>query len=617
MSCRLGLVAAAVLLVSSPAMAQKKTLIVSIDGCRPDAFLLAKAPNVNTLIDAGAASFDARNTLLYGESGPNYSSMLTGTWLKHGVTSNDYNASNAGNEFPGNHFDEWPHMFSYLEAADPSLYTAQFVGWGPINKGTWADHYANEVGALGDSGNAARIATLLTNGDPDVIFWQISAVDSAGHSGSGFSPTNPAYVNAITTADTYYGTVLTALRNRPGYIDGSEEWLILTVTDHGGYGTSHHLPAPGHELEIQRTFYIATGSGVVPGANLGQPRVYDVAVTTMAHMGLETAGLNLDGKVVPAEPTTRWRLDQSGDVSTTTNWTAGVPNGGGYTANFGAPISAQRTVTIDVPVTYGTMNFGSPHNYTLAGAQVLELKAAGTGIATVAVTQSGPGGGHVVSAPIMLASPLDLNVAPGAAITLSGGISNPSGMAITKTGDGSATLAGPQSHGQAATLTVSGGTLKLSDTTTFASPITNSALVEFEVTAGITWTFSGALDSTGTLTKSGDGTLIVSGTQNYSPGALFDVVNGTLVLMTDAGTQGADLRLRVSDATVLFACDQHLDTLILGDGAKAVFAGARVVVLNHLVFGDVDLGAAVLTPEPTALALLASCALGFSARRRR
>ena len=81
-------------------------------------------------------------------------------------------------------------------------------------------------------------------GDPDVIFWQISAPDSAGHS-HGFSPTSASYLTAIETADGYYGTILSALYGRPGYIDGSEEWLILSVPDHGGFGTSHHSEDPG------------------------------------------------------------------------------------------------------------------------------------------------------------------------------------------------------------------------------------------------------------------------------------------------------------------------------------------------------------------------------------
>lgn len=293
------LVAIALLLVGSTALAEKKALIVSIDGCRPDALQLAATPHVDALIAAGSVSYDGRNIMDYGGSGPNYSSMLTGVnWPKHGVTDNS---------FSGSHFDVWLNMYERLETFDPSLNTSSFVGWGPINPGTWTDQFADETGALGDTGNRNRIADMLTNEDPDVLFWQISIVDSTGHS-SGFNPASTAYLNAIATADAYYGTILDALYARPGYIDGSEEWLILTVTDHGGYGTSHHPEDGGltddQRLQMQRTFYVATGPGVGVGADIGQPRVYDVAVTAMEYMGLDTSGLDLDGVVVMPEPAT-------------------------------------------------------------------------------------------------------------------------------------------------------------------------------------------------------------------------------------------------------------------------------------------------------------------------
>lgn len=274
--------------------ATPKILIVSIDGCRPDALQLANTPNVDALIADGAASFDGRNILDYGSSGPNYSSMLTGVnYPKHGVTTNN----SGSNGFLGNHFDQWPHMFARIKASHPELYLAQFCGWGPINAGTWADRYADKVGARGDTGNRDDIIALLRTGNPDVIFWQISMVDSAGHSGA-FSPANSSYLAAIEQADRDYGKVLAALYNRPGYIDGSERWLILTVTDHGGYNKEHASPVAGHELEMQRTFYIATGPMVRVGADLGSPRVYDVAVTAMHYLGMDTSGMNLDGQVV-------------------------------------------------------------------------------------------------------------------------------------------------------------------------------------------------------------------------------------------------------------------------------------------------------------------------------
>jgi hypothetical protein len=156
----------------------------------------------------------------------------------------------------------------------------------------------------------------------------------------------------------------------------------------------------------------------------------------------------------------QWKNDSSGSASVPGNWTAGLPNGVGDTATFGAVITTERTVALDAPVTYGGMIFSNSHNYTIGGPQTLTLQAGGDAHAVVSVAQS-DAGGHQVSAPVVLASPLDIDVASGAAVTFSGPLGNPSGTAITKTGLGAATIGGGQTHGAGAALVVSGGTLNL------------------------------------------------------------------------------------------------------------------------------------------------------------
>jgi hypothetical protein len=135
--------------------------------------------------------------------------------------------------------------------------------------------------------------------------------------------------------------------------------------------------------------------------------------------------------------------------------------------------------------------------------------------------------------------------------------------------------------------------------------------------------FEGTLDNTagGTLTKTGDGTLVLAGTQQHGPGALLDVLGGIVEFNSDASGTGiiddAHLSIQVTGGEVRFGCNQYLDTLTIGDGGLVRLTGANTVVVRHLVLDGINLGATTLVPEPAALALLAAGAVGLARKRRR
>jgi len=536
------LVAALVVLSAAGATADPKVLLFSIDGCRPDALQAADTPNVDALIAAGAVSYTAESSHLYTHSGPNYSSMLTGVDTpKHGVIDNSFN---------GNHFDLWPSFFHRLRGTSASLYMASYVNWGPINTAIHINDVANMAGSGADTWVASQAANLLTTGNPDVLFVELEGVDTEGH-GRGFSLANPYYLQAIHTADGQVGSVLNALHARPGYISGAEDWLVVATTDHGGQGTGHE---PSGGAETWTTFMITTGRSVTPGASIGSPRVYDVAVTAMQHMGLNTAGMNLDGSIVGIAESI-WNVNGNGNWSSAASWTGAVPNGIRTKVTFSGALGAPRVVTVDAPVAVTEMVFNGPNTYTLTGPSPVALQAVGD-----ARVQS-MGGNHEISAGMTVQAHARIAVDSGE-LAISGRLDNTAGKTITKTGSARLILAGDQAWGSGAAVNVNAGTLKYELESSRAVTVAGGNSVTVAAGAVLELAGSRSALSDGThhvnvITDSGTSLLNVSGTGQAVGG--IDGAGNTVI------QPGADLT----------ADYIHQDTLeILGTGSVTIRPGA-------------------------------------------
>ncbi len=213
-----------------------KLLILGIDGCRPDALLLAQTPNMRALVESGTYSWYALSRPPT-KSGPCWSSIMTGVWNdKHGVTDNT---------FANSRHTQYPHFFKRLKDINPDFKIASLVYWGGINSGVTTN--ADYVRSISDDDDlAAETINLLNNDNYDCIFVQFGEIDAAGHS-DNFSPDSPQYIAAIEKIDGLVGNVLAALHNRPAY--SQENWLILTLADHGG-NASHHGGSVLNEMRV-------------------------------------------------------------------------------------------------------------------------------------------------------------------------------------------------------------------------------------------------------------------------------------------------------------------------------------------------------------------------------
>ena len=288
-----------------------KVLVVGMDGLRFDRLTRSPstAPVLHGLMAAGAfgtsllpygevdgqAGNGPSTSMAYTDSGPGWSSILTGVWPdRHGVT---------GNDFAGADYARYPDFLSRAAGTRPGLRTAAAVSWPElVRRGTLGRAIGRRVRYNGEfrgyrsaDRSVARTALRwLTKDDPDVVFVYFGATDEAGHA---TGPLSPAYDDALLAQDTHLGRLLEAIdarRSDPARAD--EQWSVVVTTDHGHLDTGGHGGDTRAEREV---FVVLTGPGVPGGTLLDTPRLIDIAPTVLDRLGITVDPVwSLEGSVL-------------------------------------------------------------------------------------------------------------------------------------------------------------------------------------------------------------------------------------------------------------------------------------------------------------------------------
>ena len=273
---------------------EKKVLVIGIDGVRPDVLAEVNTPNIDALIADGTFAGQVESKA-QTRSGPAWSSIATGAWPdKHLVTSND---------FTGNDYTTYPDFLTRIELVNPELSTFVVIDWPPLGTtDSGGPLFSDTIDAkltfdgedggyeVADAASVAAAVRYLRNQDPDAALVYIGNPDVVAHD-TGVSP---EYRASIKLADSHVGALMEAVRSRPTY--EGEDWLILVCTDHGHKDEGGH---GGDSLEEKTVFYLASGPSALKGTPEFTPNLVDVAVTALAHLGVEIdPAWQLDGRVV-------------------------------------------------------------------------------------------------------------------------------------------------------------------------------------------------------------------------------------------------------------------------------------------------------------------------------
>ncbi len=156
------------------------------------------------------------------------------------------------------------------------------------------------------------------------------------------------------------------------------------------------------------------------------------------------------GSMAPTTaPAQTWVQNGNANWGSAVNWSpATVPNAVGAAVTFGPGMTGNRTVTVNIPVTLGSVVINGTRTFTIAGTNPLTFDVA-SGVASITSTATVQ---QTFSAPIVLNDTLSIVNASTAALTFSGVISGSGGLTING-GSQTVNLNGANTYTGATTIT--------------------------------------------------------------------------------------------------------------------------------------------------------------------
>jgi predicted AlkP superfamily pyrophosphatase or phosphodiesterase len=257
----------------------RRVVVVSIDGARPDALLVAKTPTITRLWKEGSYSFRAQ-TISPSTTLPAHTSMLTGISPdRHGERDNSW--------WPGEATVAAETVFSL--AKSQGLKTAMVVTkekFGFLARPGSLDHFEVVPHLAPDV--VLRALAYLKSEKPHLLFIHFADADITGHLYGWMSP---EYLIALQTVDDAVEILLRMMEETKLV----RETLLIITADHGGHDFTHGTTLP-EDMTIP---WIAFGPGVREGYEIpDRVVIYDTAATVLLFLGIPIPA-HWEGRVPP------------------------------------------------------------------------------------------------------------------------------------------------------------------------------------------------------------------------------------------------------------------------------------------------------------------------------
>jgi len=211
--------------------AQRKVLIINIDGLSGAQLEKASLPNLQKLMETGKYSY-AQLKNVNSTDAAGWVTLLTGVgYGKHQIYDSTFQYIPGGDVSEGE--DEAtpyvPNVINYIQQTKPGYKTALVTPWQGLAKYVAVADYPYAV--TSDAAVKDSAVSLLKLNTLGVMFLDFNSAELAGNAGK-YDLSDAGYKGALDKIDGYIGDVIKALQSRQTY--DAEDWLVMVTSPRGG-----------------------------------------------------------------------------------------------------------------------------------------------------------------------------------------------------------------------------------------------------------------------------------------------------------------------------------------------------------------------------------------------